>query len=61
VNWTFLRREWGAVTFVLTVIIGMVVVPLAHFFTNKGHSPVPVTTIPTVTSPAASGASSATR
>jgi len=61
VDWTFLRREWGAVTFVLTVVIGMVVVPLALFFTNQGPSPVPVTTIPTVTSPAASGASSATR
>jgi len=29
VNWGVLRGEWGAVTFVLTVVAGMIVVPVA--------------------------------
>jgi hypothetical protein len=58
VNWTFLRREWGAVTFVLTVIVGMVVVPLALYFTNQGPSPVPFTTTPT---PSATATASSAR
>ena len=33
-NWDFIRREWGAVTFVLTVVVGMVVVPLALYLAN---------------------------
>jgi hypothetical protein len=36
VNWTSLRHEWGAVTFVLTVIAGMIVVPIALYFANQG-------------------------
>ena len=55
-NWTFVRREWGAVTFVLTVIVGMIVVPLALYFTNKGPAPVAVQTPTVVQSPAASSA-----
>ncbi len=35
-NWAVLRREWGAVTFVLTVIAGLIVVPLALYFTGVG-------------------------
>lgn len=31
-NTSFLWREWGAVTFVLTVAIGLVAVPLALYF-----------------------------
>jgi len=60
VNWEFVRREWGAVTFVLTVIVGMVVVPLALYFTNQGPAPVAVPNI-TIASPssAASSASAA--
>ena len=41
-NWAVLRREWGAVTFVLTVVAGMVVVPVALYFANI--SPTPITT-----------------
>jgi hypothetical protein len=55
VNWDFVRREWGAVTFVVTVIVGMVVVPLALFFANQGPGPVivpPVTTASSAASPA---------
>ena len=50
-NASFLRREWGAVTFVLTVFIGLVAVPLALYFGNQ--SPTPVATQPSPT-PAAS-------
>jgi hypothetical protein len=35
VNWSFARREWGAATFVLTVLVGMVVVPAALYFGNQ--------------------------
>jgi len=58
VNWAFVRREWGAVTFVLTVIVGMIVVPLALYFTNQGPAPVAVPNI-TIASPSPSAASSA--
>ena len=57
-NWAFVRREWGAVTFVLTVIVGMIVVPLALYFTNQGPAPVSVPNI-TIASPSPSAASSA--
>jgi hypothetical protein len=58
VNWAFVRREWGAVTFVVTVIVGMIVVPLALYFTNQGPAPVAVPNI-TIASPSPSAASSA--
>jgi hypothetical protein len=38
VNWSFARKEWGAVTFVLTVLIGLVVVPAALYFGNQSVS-----------------------
>ena len=44
----FLRREWGAATFVLTVIIGLVAVPLALYIGNQsaGAVKVPITVTP---------------
>jgi len=33
-NAEFLRREWGAVSFVLAVLVGIVVVPIALYL---GH------------------------
>ena len=39
-NWAFVRRVWGAVTFILTVLVGMVVVPLALYFANQGPGPL---------------------
>jgi hypothetical protein len=54
VNWGVLRREWGAVTFVLTVIAGMVVVPLALYFANQGPGAV---TIPNLTTSSSARAS----
>jgi hypothetical protein len=35
VNWPFVRREWGAVTFVATVLVGIIVVPAALYFGNQ--------------------------
>ena len=46
-NWSVLRKEWGAVTFVLTVLVGIIVVPLALYFLNQGPTAIgapPVTT-----------------
>jgi len=56
VNWaTFLRREWGAATFVLTVVIGLVAVPLALYLGNQNPSlpvNVPVASSPRTATPA---------
>ncbi|HEX9476928.1 MAG TPA: hypothetical protein VGA41_09745 [Candidatus Dormibacteraeota bacterium] len=60
-SFAFVRREWGAVTFVLTVIVGMIVVPLALYFTNTGPSPVSGPTISTSSSTRASGVTSPSR
>jgi cytoskeletal protein RodZ len=35
VNWSFVRREWGAVTFVVTVALGIVIVPAGLYFGNQ--------------------------
>jgi FtsH-binding integral membrane protein len=56
VNGDFIRREWGAVTFVLTVIVGIIVVPVALYFANQGPSPVSTAVIGTSSSPVASSA-----
>jgi hypothetical protein len=55
-NAEFIRREWGAVTFVLTVIAGIIIVPLALYFANLGPSPVTTAVIGTSSSPVASSA-----
>jgi hypothetical protein len=60
VNWAVLRREWGAVTFVLTVLVGMIIVPLALLLANQGPGPVTIPSSPTVSSARASTASTAT-
>jgi len=60
VNWAVLRREWGAVTFVLTVIAGMVVVPLALYFTGVGPSQIATPNLTTASSPRASSVHSPT-
>jgi hypothetical protein len=59
VNWAFVRREWGAVTFVLTVIVGMIIVPVALYFANQGPAAVIVPSTPTVSSARASGTETA--
>jgi hypothetical protein len=60
VNWAVLQREWGAVTFVLTVIVGMIVVPLALYFANQGPGAIVTPNIPTASSARASSAVVAT-
>jgi hypothetical protein len=55
VNWGVLRGEWGAVTFVLAVVAGMIVVPLALYFANV--SPGAITT-PNITTTSSARASS---
>jgi len=59
VNWSVLRREWGAVTFVLTVLVGAIIVPVALYFTNQGPAPISTPTITTVSSARASGVETA--
>ena len=54
-SWAFFRREWGALTFVLTVIVGMIVVPVALYFANQGPNAISVPTVPITASPIASG------
>ncbi|HET7466574.1 MAG TPA: hypothetical protein VFL29_07900 [Candidatus Dormibacteraeota bacterium] len=43
-SWAFFRREWGAVTFVLTVLVGMIVVPVALYLAGVGPGPATVVT-----------------
>jgi hypothetical protein len=56
VNWTSLRHEWGAVTFVLTVIAGMIVVPIALYFANQGPGAIATPNLSTSPTPIASSA-----
>ena len=58
-NWAVLRREWGAVTFVLTVLVGIVVVPLALYFTNQGPSAIITPGLTTTSSARASSVQTA--
>jgi hypothetical protein len=60
VNWSVLRREWGAVTFVLTVIAGMIVVPLALYFANQGPGPILTPGVSTTSSARSSSVASPT-
>jgi len=60
VNWSVLRREWGAVTFVLTVIAGMIVVPLALYFANQGPGPIVTPGVNTTSSARSSSVASPT-
>lgn len=43
-------------TFVLTVLVGMIVVPLALYFANQSPTAVAVPNVPVTSSPSASGA-----
>ena len=46
-------------TFVLTVVVGMIIVPIALYFANQGPSAVAVPNSTTVSSARASGAQTA--
>jgi len=57
VNWAqFLRREWGAATFVATVIIGLVAVPFALW--SHGSGPSAPVNVPVASSPRTASAPS---
>jgi hypothetical protein len=61
VNASFLRREWGAVTFVLTVLVGIIIVPVALYFGHAGTaagSSGPATPITASASPSSSASAS---
>ncbi len=64
-TWAFVRKEWGAVSFVLAVIVGVIAVPVALFFHNPSNTgaahnaPAPVATSPSP-SPTASPSPSPT-
>jgi hypothetical protein len=60
VNWAVLRKEWGAVSFVLTVLVGMIVVPLALYLANQGPGPIAIPGSTTTSSARASTAQTAT-
>jgi hypothetical protein len=60
VNWSVLRKEWGAVTFVLTVLVGIIVVPLALYFTNQGPAAIAAPPVVIATPATASSAQTAT-
>ncbi|HXM56880.1 MAG TPA: hypothetical protein VOB72_15885 [Candidatus Dormibacteraeota bacterium] len=54
-NRSFIAREWGAVTFVLTVLLGIIIVPIALVLGNKPPPPPALpnaTPTPTVSAPA---------
>lgn len=61
-NRSFLVREWGAVTFVLTVLVGIVIVPIALIVGNKPPPPPalpnPSPSVSASASPAASPSAS---
>ena len=46
-------------TFVLTVLVGAIIVPVALYFTNQGPAPIATPTISTASSPRASGVETA--
>jgi hypothetical protein len=50
VNWAVLRREWGAVTFVLTVVAGVIIVPLALYFAGVGPGQIATPNLTTTSS-----------
>ena len=62
-SWSFIRREWGAVTFVVTVFLGVIIVPLGLYFGNQSPTTsstaasAPVVSTPTATASAARTAS----
>lgn len=56
-NWSALKGEWGAISFVLTVLIGVIVVPIALYL--AGQTPAPVS-FPSPSPSAASGPREAT-
>lgn len=64
-NWPFVRKEWGAISFVLAVIVGVIAVPVALVFHNDSTRGTTLNQPAHISTPAASptaspGASSPT-
>ncbi|HEY4914708.1 MAG TPA: hypothetical protein VIJ91_12405 [Candidatus Dormibacteraeota bacterium] len=55
-NWSVLRKEWGAVTFVVTVLVGIIIVPLALYFTQQGPAAIAAPPVATASAARASSA-----
>jgi hypothetical protein len=51
VNRSFLRREWGAITFVLTVLVGLIAVPIALILGNQSAAPLANAPVPNTPAP----------
>jgi len=65
VNWSFVRKEWGAISFVLAVVLGVIAVPVALIFHNDSNRGATLNQPAPISSPAHSptvspGASSPT-
>jgi hypothetical protein len=56
---TLIRKEWGAVSFVVTVIAGLIIVPAAFIFLNKGPAPVSLPAVESSTTVTASASPTA--
>lgn len=50
-NRSFLRREWGAITLVLTVLVGVVAVPIALILGNQSAAPLANAPVPNTPAP----------
>ena len=50
-NRSFLLREWGAVTFVVTVLLGIIIVPVALVAGNHPPPPSALVSAPRTVSP----------
>lgn len=59
-NWAFVRKEWGAISFVLAVIVGVIAVPVALLFHNDSNRGATLNQPASVSSPAASPTTSPT-
>lgn len=53
-NWEFVRKEWGAVSFVLAVIVGVIAVPVALLFHNPSPTGATLSQPAPISTPAAS-------
>ena len=60
-NWSFIKREWGAVSFVITVAVGVIIVPLGLYFGNQSPTAGVTATGAAVSLPTATASASAPR
>ncbi|MBO0703476.1 MAG: hypothetical protein J2P38_11120 [Candidatus Dormibacteraeota bacterium] len=53
-TWSFVRKEWGAISFVAAVIVGLIAVPVALLFHNPSNTGAPLNRPAAVASPTGS-------